>query len=43
MEEERSSSGLDINFAVILHNFINAAKRLIWICVSPRILLAAWG
>lgn len=31
MEEERSSSGLEINFAVILHNFINAAKRLAWI------------
>ena len=42
MEEERSSSGLDINFAVILHNFINAAKRLIWIALILALAVGAF-
>ena len=42
MEEERSNSGLEINFAVILHNFINAAKRLAWIGLILALAVGAF-
>ena len=42
MEEERSNSGLEINFAVILHNFTNAAKRLGWIGLILALAVGAF-
>ena len=42
MNEKQPSGGfLDFNFAVILHNFANAAKRLIWIAILLSILVGA--
>ncbi len=43
MEEERSGSGLlDFNLIVILHNFINAAKRLIWLALLLALAVGAF-
>lgn len=41
MEEERSSN-LDINFAVILHNFFIAAKHLGWIALILSLAVGAF-
>lgn len=42
MNDKQPSGGfLDFNFAVILHNFANAAKRLIWIAILLSILVGA--
>ena len=42
MDEKKTSSGfLDFNFAVLLHNFANAAKRLIWIVILLSVIVGA--
>lgn len=41
MNENKSSGILDFNLAVVLHNFFNAAKRLIWFAII--LALAAGG
>lgn len=42
MDETKTNSGfLDFNFAVLFHNFFNAAKRLIWIAILLGIIAGA--
>ena len=38
-DSRKTSTFLDLNFGVILHNFLNAAKRLIWFVLVISLLL----
>ena len=38
-DSKKTSTFLDLNFGVILHNFLNAAKRLIWFVLIISLLL----
>lgn len=42
MDEKQTNKGfLDFDFAVLFHNFINAAKRLIWIAIILGLIAGA--
>ena len=42
MDESRNSSMLDFNFPVIFHNFLTAARRLIWVAIALALLVGGY-
>ncbi len=43
MDDKKASGILDFNFAVVLHNFYNAAKRLVWFALALAIGAGAFA